>query len=219
VLLARGDVFGRKQEGTTVDSLNDEVSSHKTAVMQVDRDPGRTTRLERRQYWRATIAVSATVLLTAGILTLRLGPAVDALAAMVLLFDVYVIFEHLQISRIRRHVSDQEQERRFQARIKDPTKRWKLSPMDLESRRRWVEYSKAKDEMFAYTDIKQAPWYVVNADDKKCARLNCIHHLLSIIPYKDLTPAPIKLPKREKGDYVRPPITDQTFVPEVYRPA
>ncbi len=116
-------------------------------------------------------------------------------------------------------VSDQEQERRFQARIKDPTKRWKLSPMDLESRRRWVDYSKAKDEMFAYTDIKQAPWYVVNADDKKCARLNCIHHLLSMIPYKDLTPASIKLPKREKGDYVRPPITDQTFVPEVYRPA
>lgn len=116
-------------------------------------------------------------------------------------------------------VSDQEQERRFQARIKDPTKRWKLSPMDLESRRRWVEYSKAKDEMFAYTDIKQAPWYVVNADDKNCARLNCIRHLLSMIPYKDLTPAPIKLPKREKGDYVRPPITDQTFVPEVYKPA
>jgi polyphosphate kinase 2 len=116
-------------------------------------------------------------------------------------------------------VSDQEQERRFQARIKDPTKRWKLSPMDLESRRRWVEYSKAKDEMFAYTDIKQSPWYVVNADDKESARLNCIHHLLSMIPYKDLTPAPIRLPQREKGDYIRPPITDQTFVPEVYRKA
>ena len=115
-------------------------------------------------------------------------------------------------------VSDEEQERRFQARIKDPTKRWKLSPMDLESRRRWVEYSKAKDEMFAYTDVKQAPWYVVNADNKECARLNCIHHLLSIVPYKDLTPEPIKLPDRVRSAYVRPPITDQTFVPEVYKP-
>ena len=116
-------------------------------------------------------------------------------------------------------VSDKEQELRFQARIKDPTKRWKLSPMDLESRARWVEYSKAKDEMFAHTDIKQAPWNVVNADDKKCARLNCIHHLLSVIPYKDLTPEPINLPPRQaEGGYVRPPITDQTFVPEVYVP-
>jgi polyphosphate kinase 2 len=115
-------------------------------------------------------------------------------------------------------VSDEEQERRFQARIKDPTKRWKLSPMDLESRRRWVEYSKAKDEMFAYTDVKQSPWYVVNADDKECARLNCIHHLLSIVPYKDLTPEPIKLPERVRSAYVRPPISDQTFVPDVYKP-
>ncbi len=114
-------------------------------------------------------------------------------------------------------VSDEEQERRFQARIHDRTKRWKLSPMDLESRKRWVEYSKAKDEMFAYTDIKQAPWYVVNADDKKRARLNTIHHLLSLIPYEDLTPPPIKLPPRQKNKgYIRPPITDQTFVPEVY---
>ncbi|HFD88115.1 MAG TPA: polyphosphate kinase 2, partial [Gammaproteobacteria bacterium] len=85
-------------------------------------------------------------------------------------------------------VSRAEQERRFQARLKDPVKRWKLSPMDLEARARWVEYSRAKDEMFAYTDIKQAPWYVVDADDKRQARLNCIHHLLSLIPYKDLTP-------------------------------
>jgi polyphosphate kinase 2 len=115
-------------------------------------------------------------------------------------------------------VSNKEQEKRFQARITDPTKRWKLSPMDLQSRARWVEYSKAKDEMFAYTDIKQAPWYVVNADDKLCARLNCIHHLLSMIPYEDLTPESIVLPPRqsEKG-YVRPPMTDQTFVPEVYQ--
>jgi polyphosphate kinase 2 len=114
-------------------------------------------------------------------------------------------------------VSDVVQEERFQARIHDPTKRWKLSPMDLESRSRWVEYSKAKDEMFAHTDIKQAPWYVVNADVKKLARLNCIAHLLSLVPYEDLTPPPIELPPRQdRGGYVRPPITDQTFVPEIY---
>ncbi len=114
-------------------------------------------------------------------------------------------------------VADEEQERRFQARIDDPTKRWKLSPMDLESRTKWVEYSRAKDTMFAYTDTKQSPWNVVNADDKKRARLNVIAHLLSKIPYKDLTPEQIKLPPRQddKG-YVRPPMTDQTFVPEVY---
>jgi polyphosphate kinase 2 len=114
-------------------------------------------------------------------------------------------------------VSDEEQERRFQGRIEDPTKRWKLSPMDLQSRARWVEYSRAKDEMFAHTDIKQAPWYVVNADSKKRARLNVISHLLSAIPYEDLTPEPINLPPREPDEgYVRPPMSDQTFVPEVY---
>ncbi len=114
-------------------------------------------------------------------------------------------------------VSDEEQERRFQARIDDPTKRWKLSPMDLESRTRWVEYSRAKDEMFKYTDIKQAPWYVVNSDVKKRARLNCITHFLSLIPYKDLTPEPIELPPRQDDvGYVRPPMSDQTFVPEVF---
>ena len=114
-------------------------------------------------------------------------------------------------------VSDAEQERRFQSRLEDPTKRWKLSPMDLESRSRWVEYSRAKDEMFAYTDIKQAPWYVVRSDNKKRARLNVIHHLLSLIPYQDLTPDPIVLPVRQEDKgYVRPPMTDQTFVPEVY---
>ena len=114
-------------------------------------------------------------------------------------------------------VSDEEQERRFLARIDDPTKRWKLSPMDLQSRARWVEYSMAKDEMFSHTDIKQAPWYVVDADDKKRARLNVIHHFLSLIPYEDLTPEPIVLPPRQSDrGYVRPPKSDQTFVPEVY---
>jgi len=114
-------------------------------------------------------------------------------------------------------VSDEEQERRFRDRIEDPTKRWKLSPMDLQSRARWVEYSQAKDEMFRHTDIKQAPWHVVNADDKQRARLNVISHLLSLIPYQDLTPEPITLPPREpdKG-YVRPPIDEQSFIPEPY---
>lgn len=114
-------------------------------------------------------------------------------------------------------ISDKEQEKRFQKRINDPRRRWKLSPMDLESRARWEEYSRAKDEMFSFTDTKQSPWYVVNADDKKRARLNVIHHLLSLIPYQDLTPKPIELPPREKSKgYVRPPMTDQTFIPEVY---
>jgi polyphosphate kinase 2 len=114
-------------------------------------------------------------------------------------------------------VSDEEQEKRFQSRLEEPHKRWKLSPMDLESRSRWIEYSKAKDRMFAHTDIKQAPWYVVNSDIKKHARLNCIAHLLSMIPYEDLTPEPIELPQREDSSgYVRPPMSDQTFVPEVY---
>ena len=114
-------------------------------------------------------------------------------------------------------VSDEEQERRFQARIEDPTKRWKLSPMDLESRSRWVEYSKAKDVMFAHTDIKQAPWYVVEADDKRRARLNCISHLLSLHAYEDLTPERLELPPRQSaGGYVRPPYSEQTFVPDLY---
>lgn len=114
-------------------------------------------------------------------------------------------------------VSDEEQEKRFQSRLTEPHKRWKLSPMDLESRARWVEYSKAKDEMFAHTDIKQAPWYVVNSDIKKHARLNCISHLLNLIPYEDLTPEPIELPKRTgSAGYVRPPLSDQTFVPELW---
>ena len=114
-------------------------------------------------------------------------------------------------------VSDEEQERRFQGRIHDPKKRWKLSDMDLESRRRWMDYSRAKDEMFAHTDIKQAPWYVVDADDKRRARLNCISHLLGMIPYEDVTRPALELPPREdSGAYVRPPISDQEFVPDKY---
>ena len=114
-------------------------------------------------------------------------------------------------------VSDEEQERRFQDRMKNPTKRWKLSPMDLESRKHWAEYSRAKDEMFAVTDLKQTPWYVVNAEDKKSARLNVIRHLLSLFSYRDLTPQPLALPPLDKTKYVRPPIQEQNFIPEVYR--
>ena len=115
-------------------------------------------------------------------------------------------------------VSDEEQEQRFKDRIADPTKRWKISPMDLQSRNRWGDYSRAKDTMFAYTDTKQSPWFVVDADIKKHARLNCIHHLLTQIPYEDLTPEPLTLPPlKEDNGYVRPPITDQTFVPDLFK--
>jgi len=114
-------------------------------------------------------------------------------------------------------VSDEEQERRFRSRIEDPTKRWKLSPMDLTARERWVDYSKAKDAMFAATDTRQSPWWVVQADDKRAARLNCMSHLLSTVPYEDLTPPPIELPpRRDDGTYVRPPMSEQRFVPARY---
>jgi len=113
-------------------------------------------------------------------------------------------------------VSDQEQERRFQDRINRPEKRWKLSPMDLESRARWADYSRAKDEMFRFTDTKFSPWWVVDADDKRRARLNCISHLLSQVPYQDVTSAPLELPPRGPENYVRPPVEDQTFVPGVF---
>jgi len=113
-------------------------------------------------------------------------------------------------------VSDEEQERRFQERIDDPLKRWKFSDMDLESRSKWIEYSKAKDEMFSYTDTKISPWFVVNADDKRRARLNTIHHLLSMIPYQEIKHKKINLPPISMEGYIRPPLTDQTFIPEIY---
>lgn len=114
-------------------------------------------------------------------------------------------------------VSDQEQERRFAGRITDPTKNWKLSPMDLESRKRWTDYSIAKDRMFDFTDTKQSPWYVVPADNKKKARLNCISHLLSLIPYDDFEPRKIELPERQNDkSYMRTPVSYQTYVPDKY---
>jgi len=132
-------------------------------------------------------------------------------------FERMLVRSGIKVIKYWFSVSDEEQEKRFQSRLQQEHKRWKLSPMDLESRRRWVEYSRAKDENFAHTDIKQAPWYVVDADVKKHARLNCISHLLSQIPYEDLTPEPIELPQRtEAGAYVRPPFSDQTMVPPIY---
>jgi len=113
-------------------------------------------------------------------------------------------------------VSDEEQEKRFRGRIENPEKRWKLSPMDLESRAHWLDYSRAKDRMFQFTDTKLSPWWVVDADDKKRARLNCISHLLSRFDYEDLTSAPLSLPPRQEGEYIRPPIDEQTWVPEVF---
>lgn len=114
-------------------------------------------------------------------------------------------------------VSDQEQERRFTERISDPTKTWKLSPMDLESRKRWTDYSICKDRMFDFTDTKQSPWYVVPADNKKKARLNCIAHLLSMVPYDDFTPRKVELPEKQTDkSYMRTPVSYQTFVPDKY---
>jgi polyphosphate kinase 2 len=115
-------------------------------------------------------------------------------------------------------VSDEEQERRFQARLNDRVKRWKLSPMDLEARTRWFDYAKAKDNMFHYTDTVEAPWWVVDADEKRRARLNCISHLLSLIPYEEIEPPKLRLPRRQPADpkYVRPPLESMRWVPEVY---
>jgi polyphosphate kinase 2 len=114
-------------------------------------------------------------------------------------------------------VSHMEQEKRFQKRLNQRHKYWKLSAMDMESRRRWMEYSIAKDEMFKYTDIKQAPWYVVESDNKKRARLNCVNHLLSMVDYQDLVPKKPKLPPLgDTSGYIRTPLQDQTFVPNKY---
>ena len=114
-------------------------------------------------------------------------------------------------------ISDKEQEHRFIQRIRDPVRRWKISEMDLRSREKWVDYSMAKDEMFQHTDIEQAPWYVIEADDKKRARLNVIVHLLGLIPYSEIEEPRLELPPRQSDrEYVRPPKSQQTFVPEIF---
>ncbi len=132
-------------------------------------------------------------------------------------FERMLVRSGIQLIKYWFSVSDEEQERRFRKRNTDPTRRWKLSPMDLESRSRWVEYSRAKDAMFMYTDTEEAPWYVVDANVKRHARLNCISHLLSLIDYQDLSPEPVELPPRQEDPgYRRPPITSQKWVPAIY---
>jgi len=134
-------------------------------------------------------------------------------------FERMLVRSGIQLIKYWFSVSDEEQERRLQSRLADPTRRWKLSPMDLEARQRWVEYSQAKDEMFYSTDTKQSPWFVVESDDKRAARLNCIAHLLSLVPYEEVSPPDLGdlLPRPLDQGYVRPPLEDQTHVPQRYR--
>jgi polyphosphate kinase 2 (PPK2 family) len=133
------------------------------------------------------------------------------------LFEEMLLRSNIKLIKYWFSVSDDEQERRFQDRLEDPSKHWKLSPMDLESRKRWVDFSRAKDIMFAHTDTQLSPWWVVEADNKKKARLNTISHLLSSIPYEYEPKPPLKLPKRQTNkDYERPPRETQRFVPQVY---
>jgi polyphosphate kinase len=131
------------------------------------------------------------------------------------IFERLVVEDGIQLVKYWFSVSDEEQERRFRSRLEDPLRSWKLSPLDLESRARWVEYSRAKDEMFVHTDIEEAPWYVVEGDDKRRARLNCIAHLLSVVPYKDVLETPVELPPRPpESDYERPPRDLYRYVPD-----
>jgi len=133
------------------------------------------------------------------------------------LFEEMLVRSGIYLVKYWFSVNDEEQERRFQERIRNPIKRWKLSPMDMESRKHWVEYSRAKDEMFAHTDRKKTPWFVVNADDKKRARLNCIAHLLQQVPYRDIRPVEVEVPARQEDTgYRRPKKSSQRFVKQVY---
>jgi len=133
------------------------------------------------------------------------------------LFEEMLLRSGIKLIKYWFSVSDDEQERRFQDRLNDPAKHWKLSPMDLESRSRWVDFSRAKDVMFARTDTELSPWWVVQADDKRRARLNTITHLLTSIPYEYEAPAPMALPPRQSDEgYERPPLETQRFVPEVF---
>jgi polyphosphate kinase len=133
------------------------------------------------------------------------------------LFEEMLVRSGIYLLKYWFSVNDEEQEKRFLDRMKNPIKRWKLSPMDVESRQRWVEYSRAKDAMLKHTDLKLTPWFIVDADDKKRARLNCIAHLLRQIPYKELTPVEIKLPhKQREGSYRRPKKSSQRWVPQIY---
>jgi len=132
------------------------------------------------------------------------------------LFEEMLIRSGIILIKYWFSVSDEEQEKRFEERMRNPIKRWKLSAMDIQSRRHWVDYSRAKDVMFAYTDTKLSPWNVVNADSKKHARLNCIAHLLGQIAYRDMTPVEVELPPRQAMRYHRPRMSSQHFVPQKY---
>ena len=132
-------------------------------------------------------------------------------------FELALTRSGLTLIKYWLHISDETQEKRFEQRIHDPRRRWKLSPWDLEARSRWVDYSKARDAMLQHTSSAHAPWYIVDANIKRHARLNVIAHLLSVIPHKDLTPKPIKLPPRQKAGGYKPPDLDQfNFVPTFY---
>jgi len=132
-------------------------------------------------------------------------------------FEKMLVRSGIQLIKYWFSISDEEQHLRFLGRIHDPLRQWKLSPMDLESRRRWEEYTKAKEIMLERTHIPEAPWWVVQADDKKTARLNCIHHLLQQMPYEEIKRPAIELPERIRHeDYVRHPVDKRLFVPEVY---
>lgn len=132
-------------------------------------------------------------------------------------FERMIVQDGILLLKYWFSINDEEQEKRFQDRIDSEERRWKLSPMDIESRNRWVDYSKAKDIMFSKTHIPDAPWFTVEADDKRRARLNCLHHIVSKVPWEDMTPPPIEMPKRPgQGDYKRPPFNEQFFVPNRY---
>ncbi|HQY04715.1 MAG TPA: polyphosphate kinase 2 [Lacunisphaera sp.] len=132
-------------------------------------------------------------------------------------FEKMLVRSGIQLIKYWFSIPDEEQEFRFRCRINDPLKQWKLSPMDLESRKRWEQYTKAKEVMFKRSHIPEAPWWIVQAKDKKQGRLNCIHHLLSQVKYTEVAHKPIKLPPREHNpDYRREPIPPKMLVPEVY---
>jgi len=131
------------------------------------------------------------------------------------IFERLLVEDGILLRKYWFSVSDSEQQRRFESRLDDPMRRWKLSPMDLESITRWEDYSRAKDEMFVHTDIPEAPWYVVDSADKRRARINMMAHLLTTVPYHAIKPRPLKLPPRPKSQgYVRAPRESQTFVPD-----
>jgi polyphosphate kinase 2 len=134
------------------------------------------------------------------------------------LFERMLVHSGIKLFKYWLSVSDDEQERRFRDRAQDPTKRWKLSPVDIESRNKWVDFSKAKDIMFDHTDIPEVRWYQIESDDKRRARLNGVRHILSMIPFEDVTPVPIELPPRAPADrnYVRPPRQSHLIVPDKY---